>query len=150
MNVRCFHFLIVAALFGGCTMMPRYEGPAAPVSDSWPAGSTRTNATNATAAETDWRDFFDDPRLQKLIEFALANNRDLRVAALRVEEARAQYRIQRAELFPGLEGRASYTRQRFSGAVTAFNGGTTLTTYNLDVGAAWEVVPSSSGDGCRL
>src|SRR5947209_8789094 len=69
----------------------------------------------------------------------LGNNRDFRVAALRVEEARAQYRIQRAELFPGIQGHADYTRQRFSGAVTTFNGGTTLTTYSLDVGAAWEL-----------
>jgi multidrug efflux system outer membrane protein len=117
-------------------MMPKYERPRAPVSSSWPTGST---GTNAVAADLDWREFFDDPRLQRLIEMALANNRDLRAAALRVEEARAQYRIQRAELFPGIEGQASYTRQRFSGAVTAFNGGTTVTTYNLDVGAAWEV-----------
>ena len=139
MNARCFHLLIVATLCGGCTMMPKYERPAAPVSDSWPAGAARPNTTNTVAAKIDWRDFFDDPRLQGLIEIALANNRDLRVAVLRVEEARAHYRIQRAELFPGIEGHASYTRQRFSGAVTAFNGGTTLTTYNLDVGAAWEV-----------
>jgi outer membrane protein, multidrug efflux system len=136
LNARCFHLLILATLCGGCTMMPKYERPRAPVSSSWPTGST---GTNAVAADLDWREFFDDPRLQRLIEMALANNRDLRAAALRVEEARAQYRIQRAELFPGIEGQASYTRQRFSGAVTAFNGGTTVTTYNLDVGAAWEV-----------
>jgi len=91
------------------------------------------------AADIDWREFFDDPRLQRLIEIALTNNRDLRVAALRVEQARAQYRIQRAQLFPGVQGDASFTRQRFSGAVTAFNGGTTLTTFNLDVGASYEV-----------
>ena len=139
MNTRCFYPLVLATLFGGCTMMPKYQRPGAPVSSAWPPGSTRTNATNIAAADIDWRDFFDDLRLQRLIEMALANNRDLRVAALRVQEARAQYRIQRADLFPGMEGQASYTRQRFSGAVTAFNGGTTLTTYNLDVGAAWEV-----------
>src|SRR5204862_7481904 len=139
MNMRCLQLLILATLVSGCAMMPKYDRPPAPVSNSWPAGAARTNETNATTADIDWREFFDDPRLQKLIEMALANNRDLRVAALRVEEARAQYRIQRAELFPGVEGHANYTRQRFSGAVTAFNGGTTLTTWNLDVCAAWEV-----------
>src|SRR6185295_1429418 len=76
---------------------------------------------------------------QRLIALALENNRDLRVAALRVEQFRAQYRIQRAELFPGVQGEASYTRQRFSGAVTAFNSGSILTTYNLSVGAAYEI-----------
>jgi outer membrane protein, multidrug efflux system len=139
MNMRSIYILALAALLGGCTMMPKYERPAAPVTTAWPAGSARTNATHLATADIDWREFFDDPRLQKLIEMALANNRDLRVAALRVEEARAQYRIRRAELFPGVQGAASYTRQRFSGAVTTFNGGTTLTTYNLDIGAAWEL-----------
>jgi len=139
MNTRCLCILSLATLLGGCTMTPKYERPSAPVSSSWPAGSTRTNETDTAAADMDWREFFDDPRLQGLIKMALANNRDLRVAALRIEEVRAQYQIQRADLFPGIEGHASYTRHRFSGAVTAFNGGTTLTTYNLDVGASWEV-----------
>src|SRR6185503_15665567 len=73
------------------------------------------------------------------ISLALENNRDLRIASLRVAQARAQYRIQRAELFPGAQGEARYTRQRFSGAATAFRGGSIITTYSLDVGAAYEV-----------
>ena len=139
MNKNSIFILGLGALLGGCTMMPKYDRPAAPVSGSWPNGSTQSNATNTAAADIDWRDFFDDPRLQNLIGLALENNRDLRIAALRVEQARAQYRIQRAELFPGVQGDASMTRQKFSGAVTAFNGGTVLTTYSLDVGAAYEV-----------
>ena len=119
-------------------MMPNYDRPPAPVSSFWPDGSMQRNAINTAAADIDWRDFFDDPRLQSLISLALANNRDLRIAALRVEQARAQYRIQRADLFPGVQGVASVVRQRFSGAVTAFNGGNVLTTYSLDVGAAYE------------
>ena len=139
MSKRCFYSLTLGALLSGCTMMPRYNRPPAPVSSSWPTGATSGKATETVAADIDWREFFDDPRLQRLIEIALTNNRDLRVAALRVEQARAQYRIQRAQLFPGVQGDASFTRQRFSGAVTAFNGGTTLTTFNLDVGASYEV-----------
>ena len=140
MNRHCFHILAVAALLSGCTMVPKYDLPPAPVSASWPSGSTGASTTNNTvASDIEWREFFDEPRLQRLIELALENNRDLRTAALRVEETRAQYRIQRAELFPGVEGRANYTRERFSGAVTAFNGGTVLTTYTLDVGASYEL-----------
>src|SRR6267378_4377381 len=136
---KLFCFMLgLATLWSGCTMMPKYERPAAPVSQSWPNGSAGTNGTNVAAAEIDWKEFFDDPRLQNLIRLALENNRDLRVAALRVEQARAEYRIQRAELFPGVQGSASAVRQRFSGAVTAFNGGSALTTYSLDVGAAYE------------
>jgi len=126
----------LALVLGGCTMMPKYERPSAPVNGSWP-NSSSSSGTN-TAAELDWRQFFDDPRLQILIRLALENNRDLRVAALRVEQARAQYRIQRAELYPGVEGDASAVRQKFSGAVTTFNGGAAITTYTLQVDAAWE------------
>jgi len=128
--------LSLGVMLGGCTMMPKYEQPAAPVNGSWPNGSA-PSGTN-TAAEIDWREFFDDPRLQILIRLALENNRDLRVAALRVEQARAQYRIQRAELYPGVQGAATALRQKFSGAVTAFNGGNAITTYTLQVDAAWE------------
>ena len=139
MNKHCLYLLSLGTLLGGCTMMPKYDRPPAPVSSSWPGGSTQSKATNAAATDMDWRDFFEDPRLRSLISLALENNRDLQIAALRVEQARAQYRIQRSELFPGAQGNASLTRQRFSGAVTAFNGGTTLTTYTLDVGAAYEL-----------
>src|SRR5205823_444885 len=129
--------LILGVMLGGCTLMPKYERPPAPVGGSWPGGSA-PSGTNA-AAEIDWREFFDDPRLQNLIRLALENNRDLRLAALRVEQARAEYRIQRSELFPGVQGDASLVRQKFSGSVTAFRGGSIITTYTVEVGAAYEV-----------
>lgn len=138
MNRKCVFTLGIGALLGGCTMMPKYERPAAPVSNTWPRGATETSTTNA-ASDIDWREFFDDPRLKDLIELALENNRDLRIAALRVEQARARYRIQRSDLFPSIQGEATMVRQKFSGAVTEFNGGSVLTTYSLDVGAAYEV-----------
>lgn len=139
MNTRCLHVLILGVLVSGCTMIPKYERPAAPVSESWATVPVQTNTDDTVASDIDWQDFFDDPRLQRLIEIALQNNRDLRVAALRVEEARARYRIQKTELFPNVQGNASFTRQHFSGAVTVFNGGTTLDTYNLNAGASYEL-----------
>ncbi len=126
----------LALFLAGCTLMPKYERPAAPVSDSWPVNAPQTNAI--AAKDIDWAQFFDDPRLQKLIRLALENNRDLRIAALRVEQARAQYRIQRAELFPGVQGDARLNRQKVSGAATAFQGGAIITTYSVDVGASYE------------
>ena len=132
--------LSLVLVFGGCTLMPDYKRPAAPVSTNWPVNATLDTGTNTvTAADLDWQLFFDDPRLQKLIEIALKNNRDLRIAALRVEQTRAQYRIQRAELYPGVQGDADFTRQRFSDAVTTFGGGSIFTTWNLDVGASYEL-----------
>jgi len=131
--------LSLTTLFSGCTLMPKYARPAAPVSPAWPNGSAPAASTNTPAAQIDWQEFFDDARLKTLISLALQNNRDLRVAMLRVEQARAQYRIQRAGLFPEIEGNASFMRQRISGAVTAFEGGTILSTYTVDVAAAWEL-----------
>ncbi|MDB6025909.1 MAG: cation/multidrug efflux system, outer rane channel TolC [Verrucomicrobiales bacterium] len=128
----------VGALVAGCTLTPKYDRPPAPVSDAWPNGVKQSGTTNA-AADIEWRNFFDDPQLQQLIELALKNNRDLRIAALRVEQTRAQYRIQNAALYPGVQGDASVTHQKFSGATSTFNGGAVQTTYNIEVGAAYEV-----------
>lgn len=138
MKQKLFWIVGLGTLLGGCTMMPKYERPAAPVSNSWPNGAPAGTSTNS-AADIDWREFFDDARLQKLIEIALENNRDLRVAALRVEQARAQYRIQRADLFPGAQGNAGMTRMKTSGAATTFGGGTVITTYSVNVEAAYEI-----------
>ncbi len=128
----------LGAVVAGCTLAPKYEGPAAPVAGAWANGSLTNNSTNRTA-DLDWREFFDDPRLRQLITVALTNNRDLRIAALRVEQARAQYRIRRSDLFPSIQGDASLLRQKASGTVTAFDGGTTTSVYSVDVGASYEV-----------
>ena len=132
----------LGAVVAGCTMAPKYQRPAAPVSGTWPGGSPTSGLSGSstnTAANLDWREFFDDPRLRQLIGLALTNNRDLRIAALRVEQTRAQYRIRRADLFPSLQGDASMRRTKASGTVSEFNGGAITTVYNLDVGASYEV-----------
>jgi len=82
----------------GCTLIPHYERPGAPVGARYPGGSAATEAK--ASAEIAWREFFVDARLRQLIELALADNRDLRVAMLDVEQSRAQYRIARAGFFP--------------------------------------------------
>jgi outer membrane protein, multidrug efflux system len=108
--------LIAALLAAGCTLEPKYERPAAPVPQRFPEGEayrarTVATTTGKAAADIGWREFFTDPRLQQLIERALANNRDLRVAALNVEAARAQYRFQRAELLPTINATANESVQ---------------------------------------
>ena len=92
------------------------------------------------AVDIGWRDFLTDPRLQRLVEIALANNRDLRVAALNVAQMQAQYRIQRSALFPqvgAFAGSSAYahTGEPFAHAATA----TTLHDYSVGVSAAWEI-----------
>lgn len=127
------------ALLGGCTMVPKYSRPSAPVSTNWTAVSVAGNTTTNSAADVDWRDFFADARLKDLISRSLRNNRDLRIAALNVEQTRAQYRIQRAGLFPGIQGDAKVVRQKTSAAVSEVSRGFDYTTYEVDIGATYEL-----------
>jgi len=117
--------LLLALLLGGCVnLAPDYQRPAAPVAAQWPGAAP----AGASQADVDWREFFVDARLRDTVARALANNRDLRVAALNVEYQRAQYRIQRAELFPAVSASAEGTRQR------ALSDGTTAVSSQYSVG----------------
>jgi multidrug efflux system outer membrane protein len=97
--------LSLAAL-AGCSLIPDYHRPQLPVAAGYPTGDAYKGVNQSpeqavrSADAIGWRDFFADPRLQLLIDIALRNNRDLRVAALNVAAAQAQYRIQRSDLFP--------------------------------------------------
>ena len=89
----------------GCTLAPKYRRPDAPMPVAWPAGVAGETAasTQAKAApDIPWQEFFSDSKLQQVIGLALTNNRDLRIAALTVERARALYNIQRGELLPSV------------------------------------------------
>ncbi|KRV74169.1 efflux transporter outer membrane subunit [Pseudomonas citronellolis] len=117
--------LLLTLLLGGCVnLAPDYQRPAAPVAAQWPGAAP----AGASQADVDWREFFVDARLRDTVARALANNRDLRVAALNVEYQRAQYRIQRAELFPAVSASAEGTRQR------ALSDGTTAVSSQYSVG----------------
>jgi multidrug efflux system outer membrane protein len=111
-------------------MIPKYERPAAPVAGIYP-GTTQTNTPGADIA---WRDFAADERLQKLIELALVNNRDLRVAMLNVEQSRAQYRITRASSFPSVNGGGSFTRAHAAGTTAdSWSASIGMTAYEVDL-----------------
>lgn len=114
----------VSMVLAGCTLAPRYERPAAPVADTWPTGAAydTAQASEKTAADVPWREFIRDQKLQKVIEQALANNRDLRGALANIQSARAQYRIQRADLLPRINGEISGSRSK---SVNQFTGGST-------------------------
>ena len=96
-----------ALLASGCSFIPTLDRPAAPVAEHFSAANEQAGAT--AAADIPWQQFFTDPRLQQVIQLALDNNRDLRVAVLNIEKAQAQYQIQRAAQFPevGVGGNAS-------------------------------------------
>jgi multidrug efflux system outer membrane protein len=120
---------LIASL-AGCSLAPKYERPAAPVPAQFAAGA----GAGAAAADRGWRDVFADPRLQRLIGLALANNRDLRVAALNVELTRAQYRIQKSQLFPPVSGLGSVEWSGTKDDTSVFYSvGVGITSYELDL-----------------
>jgi multidrug efflux system outer membrane protein len=137
----------VAALstLAGCTLIPKYERPAAPVSASYPTGRAFTadapgaHGNDVTggvqAASLGWRDFFTDPVLRDILALALANNRDLRVSALNVQAAQAEYRIQDAQLLPTVNATASADFERLSPAQTGTVASNTHY-YGLGLGVA--------------
>lgn len=110
--------LSLAVLLAGCSLIPEYQRPASPSAAQYPQGAVYPAPTPGAARTEDWRTLFNDPALQQLIESALMNNRDLRVAALNVEAFQAQYRIQRADLLPAVSANASESRQRLPPSVT--------------------------------
>ena len=122
----------------GCTLTPKYQRPSAAISPAWPAASSETGSrTNAIpAADIGWREFFRDPRLQRLIELALTNNPDLRVAMLNVDQTRALYRVQRAALVPTVNVNANGTRQRTAFGFAGNGNGTTYSQFNVNLGVA--------------
>jgi multidrug efflux system outer membrane protein len=140
---------VAVALFAaGCTMAPKYHRPAEPVTATFPtggvydtqpgaAGAART-ANGQAAADIGWRDFFVDARLQRLIEIALKNNRDLRVSVLNIQASQAQYQIARAALFPTLDAAASQSKQRTPKDLS-FNGQTISNSYSVGLNASWEI-----------
>ena len=116
--------MAAAAMLSACaTMAPSYERPDAPV-----AAAVGDEASGKDAqALIAWRDVFTDPTLQALIETALENNRDLRVATLNVERARAQFRVQRANSVPSIDATGGYTRQRVGPNASTGVAGATVT-----------------------
>jgi outer membrane protein, multidrug efflux system len=102
-------------LAAGCSFAPEFTRPALPIANEYPPDAPMPPGTKPdapTAAEVAWRDYFADPQLQARIAQALDNNRDLRVAVLRVQEARAFYQIRRADQFPTLDANAATLRLR--------------------------------------
>lgn len=102
--------LSILTVLVGCTLAPKYQRPDFPAGPNW---NEQTNAVSSTEArsvsELDWPHFFRSPALQQVIETALKNNKDLRIASLNIEAARAGYRIQRADVLPALSADGSGT-----------------------------------------
>ncbi|NIJ22447.1 multidrug efflux system outer membrane protein [Sphingomonas naasensis] len=127
---------VMAALaLAGCSMEPKYIQPAAPVPPGWPVGDAYLRQSEAALPAVTYRDIFRDARLQKLIEQALTENRDLRLAAANIRAAREQYRIQRADRLPDVSAGAGATVSGGQSSNSAASSGSDpRTRFTADVG----------------
>jgi multidrug efflux system outer membrane protein len=130
--------LALAMALAGCVnLAPKYERPAAPVAGSFPTVLGTNASGNPVAAQPAtniaWKQFFTDPRLQQLIDIALTNNRDLRIAVANIEQTRAAYQIQRSQQFPALG--AAFNGQKISGGTVpdSYQAGLAVSAFELDL-----------------
>lgn len=135
--------LAAALLMAGCSVMPAYERPLAPVATDWPAfGPAAANPGSAStvpaAGDLEWQSFFSDPQLRLLVDASLRNNRDLRVAVLNIEQARAQFQIRSADQFPSIGAAVSGSRvparnsKGDSFISSTYTAGLAVTAYEID------------------
>lgn len=128
--------MIGCLLLSACTLEPSYRRPAASVPPRFPTGPAYAHTDEAAASAPGWREVFVEPKLRRVIEMALANNRDLRVAVAQIEAAQAQYHVQRASLLPSVSasGSASYAHS-YTGLPPSLGGAYASTTdYAVSAG----------------
>ncbi|MCX7176633.1 MAG: efflux transporter outer membrane subunit [Proteobacteria bacterium] len=122
--------LILGTMLAGCSLVPEYHRPEPPVAAMWSQAAPADAGRPANSIG--WRDFFPDPRLQSLIAAAIENNRDMRIAVGRVEEARALFGIVRADRFPNVDLAFSGTSARTPGDLSLT--GRTSVSHRYDAG----------------
>lgn len=136
---------VLLTFIAGCSLQPVYQRPALPVAGAFPTGqayqapAAKAGSTTLAAADIGWRNFLPDPRLQRLVELGLQNNRDLRVAVLNVEKVRAQYQIQRASRFPQIGGDAGLSESRTPASLSSGHNPTVSHDYSIGLSASWEI-----------
>lgn len=135
LTVQALSLAALAAVLAGCSLAPTYERPALPVPGTLPGAE---QGATAAAADLPWQDFFTDARLKQFIEAALVHNRDLRVAILNIERARAQYGVVRADRLPSLNAQITGSRQQPNsgnngeGVASTYTAGVGLSAFELD------------------
>lgn len=133
---------VLAIPLAGCTMAPRYERPTPQLPADWASGAPSQSQpqaqdqlqAQANATLPDWRQVITDEPMTRVVELALEGNRDLRVAALKIEKAQAQYRIQRADLLPKINGTAGADMQRTPATLSGTGHPVTTRAYSVGLG----------------
>ncbi|HEY2295451.1 MAG TPA: efflux transporter outer membrane subunit [Thermoanaerobaculia bacterium] len=143
--VRRLLLSVLALLAAGCVLGPNYQRPPIVPPPTWrdlPAAEAQS------LANTPWWEVFDDRQLQELIRTALAENKDLKIAVERIEEARARYGFVRADLYPQVNGNATAGALRFNGGSLVHtpqgdtgknSDGTQTGIYSLSADVSWEI-----------
>jgi multidrug efflux system outer membrane protein len=137
---------IIVFFLVGCTLAPKYTRPDAPVPSKWPTGAAYFYVENADdestspASTLSWREFITDERMQKVIEMALNNNRDLRIAALNLERAKALYGIGRVSLLPSVNATGSWYKEHVPADLSSSGSEMTAEQYSVNLGiTSWEI-----------
>ncbi|MBF0301679.1 MAG: efflux transporter outer membrane subunit [Desulfamplus sp.] len=142
--------MVIAISLCGCSLIPEYIKPKAPIPEHFPQGDAYKNRKDKVTEEIgrepsdiknlSWQEFFTDRNLETIIKIALENNRDLRLATLNAEKVRAIYGIQRAELFPVINAAGDWAKQKTASDLTNPGYPRTTEKYGLSVGiASWEL-----------
>ena len=124
--------VLCLTIVGGCTMAPTYVQPALPTDAQWPGSAESTNESGSEMVA--WNLFFTDPKVQALVQTALANNRDMRIAMLNIEKARAQYYIQRADLLPTINAGGNMNVQQLPNDLSSTGQSGIFRQYSVTVG----------------
>ncbi len=126
---------VASAVLSGCvSMAPHYQHPEPAVPAVWPQTDRAAAADASVIADIGWQRFLQDARLRELVALALQQNRDLRVATLNIERAQAQYRIQRADLLPGIAASGKESAQKIPATVSQSGVETISRQYSVDLG----------------
>lgn len=128
--------LMLLCCAGCSTLAPKYNQPPAPVAAAWPETGGNKEVSIKPLADIPWQEFFTDPKLRSILTLALENNRDLKVATLTIERARARYQIQRSDLLPKIDATAGANFQRVAEDFSGKSGATTLHQYSVGLGVA--------------
>lgn len=126
---------VVTIILTGCSMIPHYQQPELATPDAWPVGESYLQIESASelAADISWQDYFQSPQLKQLIVRVLEHNRDLRVVALNIEQARAAYRIQRSDRLPTIVAGASASRAGVPDDISSTGNSYTSTSISANV-----------------
>ncbi len=133
---KSLSLLLLVLLLAGCSMTPQYRQPQAPVAQNWPTGDSYLENEAGFPSEISWQDYVQSATLKELIGRVLENNRDLKVAALNIEQAQAAYRIQKTNLTPTITANGSATRAGVPDDTSTTGRGYTYTSVSANVALA--------------